>query len=240
MEAKTATDPEFSIEELRGRDWENVLDRFTEDMDPWAVDIIKLADRYKSYIERLDEFDLEIPARMILICSILLRMKANVVQGLEEEEEQEPVEEEFEDEFEEEMGWHDEIEIPEQPLEPPVKKTTERRVSLDELKDALSKALNIQQKREMRRQQRQEEEEELIEIEENDIRDKLDSLMDRLTDFFSKGSDSVAFERVLDRQDREEKIDKFIQVLHLETDEKVRCEQEEFFGEIEIYPEENS
>ncbi|MFB6294295.1 MAG: hypothetical protein ABEI97_00900, partial [Candidatus Nanohaloarchaea archaeon] len=67
MKAKTATkqveeaeefDP-HSVEAISAGNWERTLRKFTEDMDPWAIDVVELADRYKSYIDRAESFDLE-------------------------------------------------------------------------------------------------------------------------------------------------------------------------------------
>ncbi|MDY6771703.1 MAG: segregation/condensation protein A, partial [Candidatus Nanohaloarchaea archaeon] len=173
MDAETTTPDEFSFDELQGRNWERVIDRFTEDMDPWAIDIVELADRYKSYIERMDRLDLEVPVRMAVVCATLLRMKTELMGEPPEREEEfieEPMDEEFDDGHDE---WMDEIEIPEQTIEPPVKNRPKRRVGLDELKDALSKAVNIQERRKERRTQRREEEEDFLDIEQKDITEKL-------------------------------------------------------------------
>jgi chromatin segregation and condensation protein Rec8/ScpA/Scc1 (kleisin family) len=236
-----APEHEFSFDQLQGRDWEDTLERFTEDMDPWAIDIVELADRYKSYLDRMDRLELEIPGRMAVVCATLLRMKTHVMRGLDEDE-PEPREEEFLDEEIDDGHdeWMDEIKIPEKTIEPPVKNRPQRRVSLDELKDALDRAMDIQERRQERQEVRREEEQDFLDIEAKDIQEKLDGLMDRLQTFFSGSSDGVRFEEVLERRDREERIDTFIQILHLETDDEIRCKQEEFFGDIEIYPGENT
>jgi len=234
-----APEHEFSLDQLQGRDWEDTLEQFTEDMDPWAIDIVELADRYKSYLDRMDRLDLEIPGRMAVVCATLLRMKTHIMRGLDEDEpdRREEVLEEIEESHDE---WMDEIKIPETTIDPPVKNRPQRRVSLDELKDALDRAMDIQEKRQERQQVRREDSADFLDIEAKDIQEKLDGLMDRLQTFFSRSSDGVRFEEVLERRDQEERIDTFIQILHLETDDEIRCKQEEFFGDIEIYPGENT
>lgn len=243
MQTETVTDPaptDITVEQLQHNDWESVLDRFTEDMDPWAIDIVELADRYREYIQRRERMDLEVPARMVVVCSVLLKVKVRRMHEAEKDEPEEPPEEEFhEDEMDEdwEDDWEQDLAVPETTLEPPVKQMPERRVSLDELKDALESAVSTHKRRKQRRRQRrQQEDESFIEIKENNIQDKLDSLMDRLTDFFSRGSDRLTFDTVLEQDTDDERIEKFVHLLHLETEEKIRCRQEEFFGEIEILP----
>ncbi|MDY6777810.1 MAG: segregation/condensation protein A [Candidatus Nanohaloarchaea archaeon] len=227
----TADQPGIDVEELQGRNWQDVLDRFTHDMDPWSIDILTLADRFREYIETLDERNLEIPARMIFVCAALLRMKVDLMQDAQQEEDETR---DFEEQdFEDSEGWERSLRIPEQTLEPPVQNHPKRRVGLDELKDALEQAMDIKQRRAKRQLERREDE--FIDIEEDDISDKLDQLMDRLEGFF-QDQGGVSFEDVLERRDREERIEKFIHLLHLETDEKIQCKQEEFFGDLTIHP----
>ncbi len=233
MPAQATTETGFRVEELEGRNWESVIDRFTQDMDPWSVDILTLAERYKNYLERMEDLDLEIPARLIVVCAALLKLKVELMQEARDEPRQEHDDMVMEEAWEEESTWQDEIEVPDRTLEPPVKNNPRRRVSLDELKDALEKAVNIQEQR--RERQLEREDEEFLEIEEKDITDKLEMLMDRLTGMFSS-SDKIPFEQILEQKNREEKIEKFTHILHLETDDKIRCKQDEFFGDIEIYP----
>src|SRR3989338_1123709 len=72
-----------------GSDWQEVLTTLVaeEGMDPLSVDLVKLADAFRIYLERLQKFDFRVPARFILVAAILLRMKAELL--LDEEEEKE-------------------------------------------------------------------------------------------------------------------------------------------------------
>ncbi|MBS3051519.1 MAG: segregation/condensation protein A [Candidatus Aenigmarchaeota archaeon] len=72
---------------ILGSDWQEVLTTLVaeEGMDPLYVDLIKLADVFRQYLEHLKQFDFRIPARFILVAAILLRMKAELL--LDEEEE---------------------------------------------------------------------------------------------------------------------------------------------------------
>ncbi len=234
----------FSFEDLHSNNWRDIVDRFSQDMDPWAIDIVKIAERFREYVEQLERYDLEIPARMVFICAFLLRMKADMLSEVGAEQRQQ---EEFEEEFEEFDEFHEdfvekeeELEVPEDNVKPRVKKRPVRRVSVDELKEALGKALEIQKKRRKRREERLENQDEFIDLNSKDISEKLDKLMERLENFFNSEGENISFERILERQDKEEKLEKFNHILHLETDEKIMCKQEDFFGEIRISPLENN
>ena len=129
-------DQPFSFEELESKDWRGIMDRFSYDMDPWDVDIVRLSKRFRKYLEKMERWNLEIPARMVLVCALLLRMKTDLVRGHEKREEQEDFEdEEFEEEFIEDMEEEEEpLEIPDEPVKPKVRKKAKRRVGLDELR----------------------------------------------------------------------------------------------------------
>lgn len=234
------------IEAISNADWEDVLERFTEDMDPWAIDIVVLADRYKSYIERLEQFDLEIPGRIIMIGAVLLRMKAEVLRKAYDEGEdapEDPTEEDMAEEMEEMFDYEEEdledveegqLRIPEAIPEPPVKKKAQRKVTLDELKDALNKAMEIGERREDRQETRKEAEDYGIEVEEDDISSKLDQLYNSLRDQFHSTKDAVTFTDIVEQQNKQEQINKFVHIMHLETDAKVDCTQEEWLGDLKI------
>lgn len=254
------TDPDIATEDIqaiREADWEQVLERFTEDMDPWAIDIVKLADRYKSYIERLERFDLEVPGRIIVVGAVLLRMKTEVLrheysdaeETVSEDELEHEVEEELDDVFDFEEDELDAVEdeqlrIPEAVPTPPVKKRGKRKVTLDELKNALEKAVEIGNKREERQTERKEAKDYGIEVEEDDITNRLDQLYTSLRDRIGGNDDEVVtFSDLVEQEEKQERINKFVHLMHLETDAKVDCMQEEWLGDLHIEvldPDENN
>lgn len=214
--------------------WEETLEFLTADMPPQEIDIAVLADRYRKYISELQEYDLSIPAKAIRICAALLNMKAMAVYDPEELEKDEDVEENPMD-FEED---EDPVELEVGPeLEMPVKNKPKRRMRFDELKDALNDALEVQEHREERQEQRIEMDQ-AFEMDEEDLTDKLDSLMNSIVSFVGSDDEKVEFDALLEQKDREEKIEKFKHVLHLENDEQVRLIQEEFLGDLHVRPEE--
>lgn len=214
--------------------WEETLEFLTADMPPQEIDITVLADRYRKYISELQDYDLSIPAKAIRICAALLNMKAMAVYDPEELEKDEDVEENPMD-FEED---EDPVELEVGPeLEMPVKNKPKRRMRFDELKDALNDALEVQEHREERQEQRIEMDQ-AFEMDEEDLTDKLDSLMNSIVSFVGSDDEKVEFDALLEQKDREEKIEKFKHVLHLENDEQVRLIQEEFLGDLHVRPEE--
>jgi len=227
---------ELDVEKLTGLGWERTLDELTEDMDPWDIDILELTRRYRQYIQRLGDYDLKIPGRLILVCSVLLRIKTDFLSGVEEEEELE----EGGEMIEEEMEQLEEQQVEQQPEEPelyipdiefPVRKKQKRKVTLDELKQALNKAIDIKKKRKERKEER---EEFNLELDQEDVKQKVDRLFNRLRSYITDEEDKIKFEQVLNKKTRQEKVEKFFHILHLETDEKIKCSQPEFLGELLI------
>lgn len=228
---------EHQVEMIAEQPWEETLDFLTADMPPQEIDIKILADRYRKYIQEMQQYDLSVPAKAIRICAALLNMKTMAMYHPEELEQEDEMMEENPMDFEE-GGEEDEgPEIDEGPeLEIPVKNKPKRRMRLGELKDALESALEVQEHREERQEMRAEMDE-AFEFEEEDLTDKLNSLMDSIVSFVDSDDESIEFDSLIDQHDREEKIEKFKHVLHLENDEKVRLIQDEFLGELEVRPE---
>jgi len=236
---------QYDIQMLAEQPWEETLEALTADMPAEEVDITVLTDRYKEYIDQLQQYDLQVPARAIRVCAALLKMKATAVYFEDEQQEEEMVEDPmaFEDGEmieEEDQGRNPELEMgPE--LDIPVKAKPRRRVQLDELKDSLRSALEIKEKREQR-QARRAEMDEVFEMDEEDLTSKIDSLFNTIKGMISEETkEEVEFEKIVESNNTEEKIEKFKHILHLENDRKVDVIQEEFFDDLKVRPEsENS
>ena len=231
---------EYEIDNLAKMQWEETLEFLTADMDPESIDICVLTERYQEYIEELEEFDLEVPAKAIRLCAALLRIKTLALTGeqIEEDEPENPMDFEENAMMEEEFVEEDEPDLEVGPdLDIPVKAKPKRRMSLDELTAALEDAMEVKQKRE-ERQELREEMEDPVGIDEKSLEEKVNSLFSKVTNLVTGGSDKISFNRLVENGDNEEKIEKFLHVLHLENEQKVQCIQEEWLGDLEVKPEE--
>lgn len=230
---------DYDINELAEQPWDETLEILTADMDPSSIDIKVLADRYREYIQELEEFDLEVPARAIRLCAALLKIKTLAMTGeqIEEEREENPMA--FDDDEElldEEMIEDDEPDLRTGPdLEMPVKPKPKRRMSLNELKDALDDAMEVKERREERQEMREEIDHEL-EVDEKSLDEKINSLFSRLTNLIGSSSKKVKFDQLVEDKESEEQLEKFLHVLHLEDDQKVRCIQEDFLDDLHVKP----
>lgn len=226
---------EHDTQVLAEQPWEETLDLLTADMDPKEIDIAVLADRYRDYINELQELNLSVSARAVRILAALLNIKAMALDGEEplQEEQENPMDFDGEmEEIEEDPGPGLE-QGPE--LEMPVKPKPKRRMELDELKGALEDAIEVKERREQRQEQRQELDQQ-FEMQEETLNDKVNSLFSRVKDLVSS-EDKVHFSRLLEEKTNEERIEKFMHVLHLENDKRVQCIQEEFLGDLHVKPE---
>src|SRR3989338_11478901 len=118
---------------VTGADWQEILSTIIleQNLDPMNIDISKLSDRFMNYINAMKDFDFRIPARFILIASILLTMKCEKL--LEEEERKL-------NRLEKEQMKKLDIDVP--IVVPPIKRDPTRKVTLTELISALNKVVS--------------------------------------------------------------------------------------------------
>ena len=86
--------------------WRDVLYEVISQMDPWDIDIAEVATRYSRKVEQMQRMDFKVPATVILVSSVLLRMKSFSIAFTEFETDDEIYSEI--DEFDEYMddGWN--------------------------------------------------------------------------------------------------------------------------------------
>jgi len=208
---------------LFGSDWEAVLQEivFQENMDPWAIDISKLADSFIKYLGEAKEFDFKIPARFILVAAILLRMKCDTIRFDEKKEETE----------EKSVELMDISDVPE--LGSPIKRKPTRKVMFDELVDALKKAFEADERKRERRFIIRHNVEDLIDFEVEDIEQRVEQIYQKVGTLF-KNNDIVKFSNLVSNWSRKEIVLVLLPLLHLAQSDKINLDQEEMFGEIMI------
>jgi len=207
--------------------WEDVIVKIVaeEGMDPWSVDIIRLSNVFLNYLQKIEELDLRIPARFILIASILLRMKSDVLAEKKErifipESEKEP------DEMLRILAS-----VP--PLEPPIKRIPLRNVTLDELISALRKAYEVKERRIERRRRVKRAVDFAIPVAEEDITERINKLLSDINQALAD-ADNIEFSRIVKKWARKEIVETLIPLLHLSQDGKINLLQNELFKEIMV------
>lgn len=63
-------------QKLENSFWRDILYEIIKNMDPWNIDICELASRYSLKVSQMEEMNFRIPANVVIVSAVLLRMKA--------------------------------------------------------------------------------------------------------------------------------------------------------------------
>lgn len=211
-------------------------------INPWDIDIVQVTDSFLQRIEELEKMDLRISSRTLLYSAILLRMKSSeILDGGEEEVE------EFDPDFLEDFDLPEPDEFPIPRL--PVRRVSTRPVTLNELILELKKAEKSLYRRKEKKSRTGAEEAyfpedaELASVDalgiahEEAIGSRLVLIWARLAELFAKQPE-VVFSEFLETSD--DQIMDYLSLLFLASSKKIWLFQKEFFGELYIYPGEES
>ena len=209
----------------------------TEQLDPWDIDIILLADKYLERIRAIEEADFFISSKVLLAASLLLRIKSEIlldryIKSIDEilfgkkEQPKYSLERIELDENIPEL-------IPRSPL------PRFRKLTLKELMESLNKAI-ITENRRIRKEI----------ITKNALRDgvfllpkrkfsiknRIKEIYRNLLDYFKENKEEkkIPYTEFINNK-KEEKIFSFLPLLHLEEQKKIWLEQEKPFEEIYIW-----
>lgn len=216
--------------------WEGLIRDIVkkEGMDPWDIDLSKLALKYLNYIQSLKRIDFKLTGKFLLTASILLKMKSD---SLTAEELLRP------DYYLHELaGAIDLNRVFERPtvpenvgLMPKISPTRSRRVTLDELVNALRDAMDVQERRDVRHNHMKKIKGMREDHKPVNISDKIKTLYKRIVNFFKKlGKKQITFVELIPSNDKKDVIWTFLPLLHLSNDGKIVLEQEKEFGDIYV------
>lgn len=194
------------------------------EIDPWDIDIALATDKFLQYIDSLEKRDLRIPARTLLYASILLRLKADQMEG-QEEEEVEP------EEIEEAPQQREDIS--DQLPRPPLRRHTKRPVTLDELISELKKAEVVGRRKAMRERWPLLVEKKIQDPSHDEsIEERIIALGPILDDMFLEKT-TLTFQEINIRNGvTQEGVANYISLLFMAQRRAVWLEQEEIFGEL--------
>jgi len=212
----------------------------TEEMDPWDIDISRIAQQFLKMLRTLTRLDFRISGKMVLASAILLKMKSTKL--VDEEiaaldqlinSADEPVA--LFDEFPVDGSLLIQEEAPgERPrLVPRTPQPRKRKVSVYDLVEALEQALEVDANR-VRFQPRILQE---VTLPDNplDMGQLIRHVYEKVNKHY-KGRNAVmlTFEELVPSDAKEDKVLTFIPLLHLDFQRKVDMLQEEHFGPISI------
>ncbi len=189
----------------------------TEQMDPWDIDVGRVAQKYLELIKGMTAMDLRVPANVILAAALLLRFKSENL----------TVEDEPEADTLEETALRDEV-LPELVFR--VNRPRRRRMTLDELMKSLEDVIRKGRKTPPPRQFLPAL---LIEVPELDMDQKMQKMYDKVVSL--KDSEGIVlFSNLLEERSAEQIARHLLPVLHLVQEHKIHAWQDHFFGEIFI------
>lgn len=208
--------------------WQSMLYELvkTEEMDPWDVDVSKLAVRYIEMIKKMQQMDLKISGKVLLAAAILLKIKSNKLIGEDLLDFDRLLNPEEEEEYEE-------LQVKEKPvvdarLIPKTPQPRKRKVSIYELVDALRKALEVRKRRSVLSEIKIE-----VPQKKTDISEVIKMLYEKIVSIF-KSKPSLTFDELVPSNKKEDKIYTFVPLLHLANQRKIDLHQKENFGDIYI------
>jgi len=213
---------------LEKENWEEVIYHIVsiEHLDAWNIDLVKLTESFLKFMKKMEELDFRVPARVIFVAAVLLRLKADYLSIFEEEE---TIEQVAQQQQLVDLGIDPNL----IQLGVPMRRMPKRQITLDELMDALRKAVVVRERRvERRRMWRAKL---AANIAEEDIVKRIERMMTEIDELMKRmNTDKVGFSEIVKKWKREKIIEKFIPLLHLENDRKIQTEQEDYFKEIYI------
>jgi len=218
--------------------WEQIVYKIIawEGLDPWDLDITALSDSFVEYIIEMKELDFKIPAKYVMISSVLLRMKSDNLTLLKYFSEDNYME------FGDEVAQSDEADIVDStdtgllefevnPITVPPKRTPRRKVMVDELVSSLRRVLNAQE----RRQTKKFKQKDMIKVREDNITKRIGRLYERINTMLTKvRKDEVKFTNLVDKWEKQEVVNTFLPLVFLESEKKVETRQEDMFKEIYV------
>ena len=228
--------------------WQSLLYNIVkqENMNPWDINVSKLARLYMRELRKLKELDLKLSGKVILAAAILLKIKSTRLVG-EEIQELDRMFSSIQEAEIEEINDFDEFyqglslamnnnetiiqNIPK--LMPKTPQPRKRKVSIYDLMSALEKALEVKERRRIRREVNVD-----IEIPKKkiDVSALIKRVYEKIVSLFKK-RDRVLFNDLVESDEKEDKVLTFIPLLHLahQDEQKIDLVQERPFGTIEIY-----
>lgn len=219
---------QFSIFDIiESGNWEKLLYYIVEfeNLNPYDIDLVKLCDKFLEYMNKAKELDFRIPAKVIFIATFLLKLKLDLLF---------PQNQETEEKIKEILDIP-KIDISNLELNLPIKRLPISQITLEELIYSLRKILELKDKKEKKISRLRRIKESMKEyFEEIEIDKIIEEVYQKILELV-KYKDSLLFDEILEKNDFREIYIKFVSILHLELQKKIKTEQKDFFDKIFIF-----
>jgi len=212
---------------IEKQSWEDIIYYIVsiENLDPWNLDLVKLADSFIAFIKRVKDLDFRIPAKVVFIAVILLKLKVETLLRKEEEKAEQAVKEEKRIEI-------PDIDLDSIKLAPPLKRLPKTQVTVEDLIHALKKVVEFRERKYRREFLARRRVEKNIGVE--DVEKRIEKVLHKIEEKIKDGREKINFKELVEEWNREKIVFYFTPLLHLEMKKKIETEQEEPFKDLYI------
>ncbi len=235
-------------------DWKGFLHELInrEGLDPWDIDLVVLTKTYIKALKEVQEVDFDISGKLLTIAVFLLKTKAEVLverdlRGIEEQIES--VQHSEDDSFESDLESLEALDDSFSELETKKKQeyklkvrnplARKRKVNIFDLIKTLEKTFEQSNKRKQNFLLKNTDvkyEGPRYEKKPKDLKQIIEELYSIIVDEFKEKQGKVGFSHINKKaSDKMEVLERFIPLLHLHNQNKVKVIQEKHFGEIHIH-----
>ena len=209
---------------IESGNWEKLLYYIVEEenLDPWNLDVVKLADKFIEYINSVRDIDFRIPAKVLYVAILLLKLKIETLFPKDEKSEKEI----------KEILELPEIDISNIEINLPVKRFAISQITLENLIDALRKVIELKEKKE-RKRERLGKIKAGFKVDETNYEKIIEDVYEKIKNILSK-KEIMIFDELIEKNDKIDIYLKFFSILSLEMKNKIRTYQEDFLKEIYI------
>lgn len=207
----------------------------TEQLDPWDIDLGRLADKYVETIQMLEDADFFISSKILLACSLLLRLKSEIlinsyIQDLNDALYGRRDEKKYE--IEKILINEDELPI----LVPRTPMARHKKVTLKELISALDKAIETENRRIKKEIKGRQAQKSALTIMPNNnfipLKIRVKNIFGIVKDHIGDGNNHMKFSHIA--PSKEEKLASFVPILHLSNNGKIFLRQLKHFEDIHM------
>ena len=224
----------ISSEELG---WQTILYDLikTEQLDPWDINLGVLADRYIEVIQQMEDADFFVSSKILLACSILLRLKSEILINSYIQDLNNALYGEKEDKkYEIERIMIDEDDLP--VLVPRTPMARHKKVTLKELMNALDTAINTESRRIKREIKGRQAEKSILTVMPKGnfvpLKVRIKSIFGIVKNHIENNNSHIKFSYLAPT--KEEKLASFVPMLHLSNNSEIFLRQPVHFEDIHI------
>lgn len=227
----------FKIITNKDLSWQGLIHDLirTEQLDPWDIDLGVLADKYVETISMLEESDFFISSKVLFACSLLLRLKSDIlatsyIQQLDDEL--------YGKKEAQSMLSLENFEIDENDLPILIPKTPlarNKKVTLDELMKALNHAMKTENRRIKRHIKIKQAEKSILTVLPQKfvpLKIRVQEISRIINEKLSLSKETLKFDSLA--EGKEEKLSAFLPILHLANEQRIYLWQPIHFNDIHI------